>query len=106
MKGIRRFLVLLPVCFGLLTGCGKDFLDRQEQEHLTEEKLKRMLKTPSIGRDVLNSQLEAVYRQLYSELGWRFRDDAGRGLRAVMLHLDVMGTDIVENYIGFLKYDY
>ena len=106
MKGIRRFLVLLPVCFILLTGCGKDFLDRQEQEHLTEEKLKGMLKTPSIGRDVLNSQLEAVYRQLYSELGWRFRDDAGRGLRAVMLHLDIMGTDIVENFIGFLKYDY
>ena len=106
MKGIHRLLVLLPVCFVLLTGCGKDFLDRQEQEYLTNDKLNKLLKTPSIGRDVLASQLEALYQLVYSESGVNYRDDTGNGLRATMLHTDLMGTDIVENYRGALGRDY
>lgn len=105
MKGIRRFLVLLPVCFVLLTGCGKDFLDRQEQEYLTNDKLNKLLKKPSIGRDVLNSQLEALYKKMYSESGVDFRDDSSTGIRSIMLFTDVMGSDIVMTR-GWLLRDY
>lgn len=94
---MKKLLYIIPIFLLALAGCKKDYLETRptgsEEESLVFSKI-----------DAVNSTLSGLYQEMYTyNVGGGSHADYGQ--KAVDLHLDLMGNDMVVHTQGYNWYN-
>ncbi|WP_373811360.1 RagB/SusD family nutrient uptake outer membrane protein [Porphyromonas macacae] len=100
MKNLK-YIALLCVTVICLTSCGRDFLEPEVKNYITEEEKNELQKDPKTLANLVTASIAINYNTLQGF--WASHDDFG--LRAFQLATDMMTADIAY-YGGWFQYDY
>lgn len=85
-----------------LTSCGKDFIDSEVTEYITNERKVELIDNPETIGDLSAASLNSTYRTLMNNV----RSHDTFGLRAIHLATDLMCEDMVQSRHHHFGFDY